>query len=274
LEGAGALHTIKKENHKQMKTMNMIKGLLAFFAISSLSAVAGTVTIVGNGAGGGPIFLTSSEGLVDIGTRVRVGTFTDSTLLNNAISAFKTGTSDYSSTLLALNNNFVDIGTGATNYGTVNQIAVGGALFTPSTSSFGFNGITSLTVNGAVGSYNTFNGTISNVNYSLSLGAAKSLYIWTAFNNEIGIVRNANGSGTAAWTTPGSDSSGVTMNLSGLQATAGGSLESAEILLGTYTDYSSGPDIVKLQAVPEPSTGILMVLGAVGLIAVRSRRKN
>lgn len=257
-----------------MKTMNMIKGLLAFFAISSLSAVAGTVTIVGNGAGGGPIFLTSSEGLVDIGTRVRVGTFTDSTLLNNAISAFKTGTSDYSSTLLALNNNFVDIGTGATNYGTVNQIAVGGALFTPSTSSFGFNGITSLTVNGAVGSYNTFNGTISNVNYSLSLGAAKSLYIWTAFNNEIGIVRNANGTGTAAWTTPGSDSSGVTMNLSGLQATAGGSLESAEILLGTYTDYSSGSDIVKLQAVPEPSTGILMVLGAVGLIAVRSRRKN
>lgn len=246
--------------------------LLASLIVAS-SSFAGTVTIVGNGAGSGPIFVTSTLGNIDIGTRVRVGTFFDVTALNNAITAFKTGAATYSDTLLALTSNFGDIGTGVTNYGNSSQTANGGSGFTPSTSAFGFNNLTTLTVNGVSGTWNTFNGSMTSVNYSLSIGSSKSLYMWTAFNNEIAIVRNTNGTGTGAWTTPTSDASNVTLNLSGLQATAGGTVETAEILLGNVTDYSSGPDLIALQAVPEPSSGALVMLGTVGLVAVRRLRK-
>lgn len=234
-------------------------------------ASAATVTVVGNGAGTGPIFVTSALGNIDIGTRVRIGTFLDIAVLNNTISAFRSGSSNYAATLLALNNNFSDLGTGVTNYGTSSQVANGGSPFVPSTTQFGFNNYTSLTVNGVAGTYNTFNGTLTNVNYSLSIGSSKSLYLWTAFNNELGIVRNANGTGTAAWTTPTSDLSGVTMNLSGLQV--GGAFESGEILLGQTTDNATGNDFIRLEAVPEPSTGALMLLGSVGLVALRRLRK-
>ena len=249
----------------------MKKTIIAAILSLPMLASAGTVTIVGNGAGTGPIFVTSTAGNIDIGTRVRIGTFLDTTVLNNTISAYRSGSSDYSATLLALANNFSDLGTGVTNYGSASQVANGGSPFVPSSTQFGFNNYTSLTVNGVAGTYNTFNGTLINVNYSLSLGTGKSLYIWTAFNNEIGIVRNANGTGTAAWTTPGSDLSGVTMNLSGLQVS--GAFESSEILLGQNTDNATGNDFIRLEAVPEPSTGALMMIGAVGLVAMRRLRK-
>lgn len=234
-------------------------------------ASAATVTVVGNGAGTGPIFVTSALGNIDIGTRVRIGTFLDVAVLNNTISAFRSGSADYASTLLALNNNFSDLGTGVTNYGTSSQVANGGSPFVPSTTQFGFNNFSTLTVNGVAGTYNTFNGTLTNVNYSLSIGSSKSLYLWTAFNNELAIVRNANGTGTAAWTTPTSDLSGVTMNLSGLQVS--GAFEASEILLGQTTDNATGNDFIRLEAVPEPSTGALMMIGTVGLVALRRLRK-
>lgn len=249
----------------------MKKALIALVVSLPMMASAATVTIVGNGAGTGPIFVTSALGNIDIGTRVRIGTFLDVAVLNNTISAFRSGSADYASTLLALNNNFSDLGTGVTNYGTSSQVANGGSPFVPSTTQFGFNNFTTLTVNGVAGTYNTFNGTLTNVNYSLSIGSSKSLYLWTAFNNELGIVRNANGTGTAAWTTPTSDLSGVTMNLSGLQAS--GAFEAGEILLGQTTDNASGNDFIRLEAVPEPSTGALMVIGGVGLVALRRLRK-
>jgi len=249
----------------------MKKSILALMVSLPMVASAATVTIVGNGAGTGPIFVTSALGNIDIGTRVRIGTFADVTVLNNAISAYRSGSASYASTLLALNNNFSDLGTGVTNYGSSSQVANGGSPFTPSTTQFGFNNYTTLTVNGVAGTYHTFNGTLTNVNYSLSIGAAKSLYLWTAFNNELAIVRNLNGTGTAAWTTPGSDLSGVTMNLSGLQVS--GAFEAAEILLGQTTDNASGNDFIRLEAVPEPSTGALMMIGAAGLVALRRLRK-
>jgi hypothetical protein len=131
-----------------------------------------------------------------------------------------------------------------------------------------------LAINGAASTaYNVFNGSIQSVTYSSSIGASKNLYIWTAFNNEIGIVRNANGTGTAAWTTPTSDLSGVTLNLSGLQASTGGALDSSEILLGTGYDYSTGSDLIALQAaVPEPTTSVLIMLG--GMVVLAMRRKE
>ena len=255
-----------------MKLNTTIKAMLglAMLALSwgVSSATAATVTLVGNGAGGGPVFVTSGLTNINLGTRLRVGTFLDITTLNNTISAFRSGSTDYSNTLLALNNNFADLGTGVTNYGNASQTGTG-----VSSSQVVFNTTANLAINGAASTaYNVFNGSIQNVTYSSSIGASKNLYIWTAFNNEIAIVRNANGTGTAAWTTPTSDLSGVTLNLSGLQASAGGALDASEILLGTGYDYSSGSDLIALEAVPEPTTSALIMLG--GAIVLAMRRKQ
>lgn len=248
-----------------MKYLKVI--LVAFLGVAGLfDTKAGTVTLVGNGAGGGPIIVTSSLGSLTLGTRLRVGTFNDLTLLNSTISSFLTGTS-FATTLAALNSNFSDIGTNVTNYGNAVQTGTG-----VSSSQVVFNTTASLSINGATAAnYSVFNGNISNVNYSSSIGASKNLYIWTAFNNEIGIFRNADGTGTTSWVTPTSDLSGVTLNLSGLQATAGGSMQNAEVLLGTVYDYGSGSDLVAL--IPEPSTGSLMMIATVGLVALRRLRK-
>lgn len=264
------------KNRKLIALQNLALSVCLTVLSLSLSpsmGLAGTVTIVGNGAGGGPIFVTSTSQNIAIGTQVRVGTFTSDSALTTAITNYLSGSANYATTINALNSNFVDIGTNVTNFGASSQTAVGGAVFTPSASQFGFNGITSLAINGLTANYNTFNGTITNVNYSLSIGGGKSLYVWTAFNNEIGIVRNANGTGTAAWTSPASDASGVTMNLSGLQSTAGGALEPAEILLGSYVDYGSGSDLIRLAPIPEPSTLSLLGLGGVALACSRFSRK-
>lgn len=247
--------------------------LLLAVTLAPWAVQAGTITLVGNGSGGGPIFVTSTSTSIAIGTQIRVGTFTDATALSTAINNFLAGSANYTATLSALNSNFVDLGTNVTNYGTSSQVAVGGAAFTPSSTQFGFNGITSLAINGAAATnYNTFNGTITGVNYSLSLGVSKNLYLWTAFNNELAIVRNADGTGTSSWITPASDLSGITMNLSGLQVAAGGAVQNAEVLLGTVVDYSSGSDLIKLApAIPEPS---VTALSLAGLCLVLSHRRK
>jgi len=249
----------------------MKKLLICSLLMATPFVHAGTVTIVGNGAGGGPIFVTSKNLSIDIGTRVRIGTFTDLSLLTTTINNFLNTNApvSYAATLTALNNNFVDLGTGATNYGTTSQTANGGASFTPSTTQFGFNNITSLTVNGVAGSWNTFNGSINSVNYSLSVGVSKNLYIWTAFGNEIAIVRSADGTGTAAWTTPSSDASNLTLNLSGLQSSAGGTMQTAEVLLGSITEYASGPDLIAL--IPEPSIASYLLI-SMALPLMRRKR--
>ena len=254
-----------------MKKTNLI-AILVLLGLVGIGN-AGTVTIFGNGAGGGPIFVTSTGASIAINTRVYVGTFSDVSLLNSTVSNYLAGSANYAATVGALQSNFVNIGTGF-NFGAVSQSAVNGAAYTTSTSEFRFNAITSLAINGAAAAnYNTFNGTITGVSYSLSLGSGKNLYMWTASDNGIAIVRNANGTGTAAWITPGADATGVSMNLSGLQATAGGSVERAEILLGNVSDFASGSDLIALAA-PEPSSASLLVLGVAGLVALRVRRKS
>ena len=249
------------------KTMKIPLNLLALSAfIFSGIAQAGTITIIGTGASSGPIFVTTALGNIDIGTRVRIGTFLDATVLNNSISEYLSGSKSYSQTLLALNSNFSDLGTNVTNFGNSSQSAVGSAIFTGSSSQFGFNNTSTLTINGVSASYNLFNGTIQNVNYTSSIGGSKNLYIWTAFNDGIGIVRNADGSGTSAWTSPTSDLSGVTMNLSGINS-------QSEVLLGTYVNYATGSDLIAL-AVPEPNTGILLMAGSAILLGLRRKSKD
>jgi len=270
-----------KGNYKMKKNAMKTKILATILALLGVIGIgnAGTVTIVGNGSGSGPIFVTSTGGNIAINTRVYVGTFSNDALLSSTVSNYLAGSSNYAATLAALQNNFVNIGTGATNYGAVAQVAVGGAAYTATTTELRFNAINSLAINGAAATnYNTFNGSITGVNYSLSIGTAKNLYIWTASDADSGIaiVRNANGSGTAAWITPAADATGVTLNLSGLQVTSGGSVEAAEVLLGTVSDYATGSDLIALKAmaIPEPSSASLLALGVAGLVALRVRRKS
>jgi len=251
-----------KNKIQQKAVKSVIPVLLGIYAMTLGMASAATVTLVGNGASSGPIFATSTLGNIDLGTRIRVGTFFDISLLNNAISAFKTGASSYSDTLLALSSNFGDLGTGVTNYGNASQVGTG-----VSASQFVFNTTANLAINGApTAAYNVFTGSIQSVTYSASIGASKNLYIWTAFNNEIGIVRNVDGTGTTAWTSPTSDLSGVTMNLSGINS-------QAEVLLGSYVDYASGSDMITLAQTPEPSAGVLLVIGSVATFVLGRRKK-
>jgi len=251
-----------KNQIRQKAVKSVIPVLLGIYAMTLGMASAATVTLVGNGASSGPIFATSTLGNIDLGTRIRVGTFFDISLLNNAISAFKTGASSYSDTLLALSNNFGDLGTGVTNYGNASQVGTG-----VSASQFVFNTTASLAINGApAAAYNVFTGSIQSVTYSASIVASKNLYVWTAFNNEIGIVRNVDGTGTTAWTSPTSDLSGVTMNLSGINS-------QAEVLLGSYVDYASGSDMITLAQTPEPSAGVLLVIGSVATFVLGRRKK-
>jgi len=252
------------EMEKLMKLTKPSFVLLLGSILTGNTLFAGTVTILGAGSGGAPIMVTSAGTNIDLGTRVRIGSFNDLTLLNSAISAFSAGTANFTTTLSSLNSNFADIGTNVTNYGVSSQTGTG-----VSSSQFVFQGsTTSLTVNGLAGqTWNIFNGSVTSVNYSSAMGASKNLYFWVAFNNEIGIVRNADGTGTSSWITPTSDLSGVTMNLSGINS-------QAEVLLGTYTDYATGNDLIRLApAIPEPSTGALMMIGAAGLVALRRLRK-
>lgn len=231
--------------------------LLLAASLTSQVSQAASVVIVANGASTGPIFVTSSGANIDLGTRLRVGTFLDLSALNNAISAFNTGASGYAATLLALNNNFADLGTNVANYGNASQTGTG-----ISSSQFVFNTTASLTINGATSTRNVANGQIQNVNYTSSIGTSKSVYLWTAFNNEIGIVR------ASTWTTPTSDLTGLTLNLSAITAANA----SSTVLLGSYGD-NTGNDYLALASVPEPSTGALMMIGTVGLVALRRLRK-
>jgi hypothetical protein len=256
-----------------MKKTNLI-AILALFGLIGVGH-SGTVTIVGNGAGSAPIFVTSTGTSIAMNTRVYIGTFSDVAVLNSTISNYLAGSANYATTLTALQSNFVNLGTGGT-YGSVSQAAVGvGSTYTSSTTEFRFNGVTSLVINGAAATnYNTFNGGINSVTYSSSIGFAKNLYIWTASDADSGIaiVRNANGTGTSAWITPVADATGVTMNLSGLQTS--GAIDAGEVLLGTVSDYASGSDLIALKAIPEPSSASLLALGVAGLVALRVRRKS
>jgi len=89
---------IRKEKQTMKNTIkNHLTTAVAALALGCLSSnvFAGTITIIGNGAGSGPIFVTDGLGNIDLGTRLRIGTFTDVSSLNAVISAFQAGTSDY-----------------------------------------------------------------------------------------------------------------------------------------------------------------------------------
>lgn len=70
---------------------------------------------------------------------------------------------------------------------------------------------------------------------------------------------------TGQWKLPGSGALSMVLNTVG----AAGSSASADIVLGT----DNGNNVNMVSIVPEPSTGALMMLGTVGLVALRRLRK-
>lgn len=244
--------------------MNM-KSLIGTYALvlamTIQSSQAGSVIIVANGASTGPIITTSLGTDLALGTRLRVGSFASSFTLNSVITNFLNGSSDYAATTSLLNSNFTDLGTGG-NYGSAAQTS---SLITVDATKFLFNTQASLTINGTAQTRNVANGQISPVTYSAATGIGNggSLYLWAAYNNEIGIYR------ASTWNTPASDLSNLTINLSAITAANA----ATTVLLGSYVDNSTGNDYLALAAAPEPSTGVLMVISAVGLVAMRRMRK-
>jgi hypothetical protein len=246
---------------KDLKKLKNLKTSLSFalvalaFAQSSYSA---SVVLVGNAAGGGPIITTSSFGDIALGTRLRVGSFSDTALLNATISNFLTSAATFSATVSALNSNFIDFGNGAANAGSASQTGTG-----VSSSQVVVNTTATVTSAGTASTRNVFNGQILNVNYSAisGVGAGKSVYIWTAFNDEIGIFRDS------GWTTPSSDLTGLTLNLVSITAASA----STEVLLGGYKDWATGSDYLTL--IPEPTSASLLIFGG-SLVLWGRRRKS
>jgi hypothetical protein len=220
---------------------------------------AANLAVVGNGASSGPIITTSAFGDIALGTRVRIGKFVNEATLNTQINSFKTSTLNYNGLISWLSDsaNFVDLGTNVTNYGTATQTGTG-----VSSSAFVYNTTASLTVNGVTANRNVFTGSIANVNWSSSISFSSPVYLWVAYNNEIGIFRDS------AWTAPVSDLTALTLNLNTISSAQTGN---TEILLGGYQDYASGTDLLVL--IPEPSTGSLALLGMALAWTVR-RKKN
>jgi len=221
---------------------------------------AANLAVVGNGASGGPIITTSAFGDIALGTRVRIGKFVNEATLNSQINSFKTSVLDYNGMISWLNDsaNFVDLGTNVTNYGAASQ-SINGSTVT--SNAFVYNTTASLTVNGVTASRNVFNGSITNVNWSSSIGFSTPVYMWVAYGGELGIFRDS------AWTTPVSDLTALTLNLNTISNAQTGN---TEILLGGYQDYASGTDLL---VIPEPSTGSLALLGMALAWTVR-RKKN
>ncbi len=238
------------------KTIALSLGLLAYGLNNTMAA---NLAVVGNGAASGPIIVSSVGSDIALGTRVRIGTFNNASTLNTTIADYRSGTVDYNQSLLNLGSNFTDLGTNVTNFGNANQTGTG-----VSSTQFVYNTTANLTVNGLLSSHNVFSGSIANVNWSSSVGFSSPIYLWVAYNNEIGIFRDS------AWTTPVSDLTALTLNLNSISSAQTGN---TEVLLGSYTDYASGTDLLKLESVPEPSTGVLMAIGAVGLVTMRRLRK-
>lgn len=233
---------------------------LVVFGFGTLAAEAANVALVGNGASSGPIIATSAFQDIALGTRVRIGKFSDTNALNTTINNFKTSVADYATTLTWLNNtnNFIDLGTNVANYGNASQTGTG-----VSSNAIVFNNTTSLTVNGVTATRNIFNGSIANVNYSSSIGFSTPVFLWVAYNNELGIFRDS------GWVTPVSDLTALTLNLNTISNAQTGN---TEILLGGYQDYAGGTDLLTL--IPEPATASLLMVGLGLLLSARKRSQK
>jgi hypothetical protein len=232
--------------------------VLLVVAVCGCRVLAGTVGVFGHGGGSsesnpGGVFVTSKNMSIDLGTRLYVGCFNDLGQLNATINKFNNGIATYAQTFADLTSNFIDFGTGG-NFGIVNQtgtVVANQFVFNRSSSEF------SSTIEANLGRpINVPFGTISEVQYSVVVGFLRDIYIWTAFNNEIALVRNLDGAGLRSWFTPSHDGVGATLITADIN-------NQSEVLIGNYVSPQVGPIGLIQTAVPEPSSLSLLVLGGV-----------
>jgi hypothetical protein len=270
---------------KTMKTMK-IKILVLNLALTGVlsSSNAGTITISASGLSSSPIFVTSTLGSLSTGLELNIGTFTNETDLANAISTYKAG-------VVGTGNSLADAQTDAAAKGSLlysqtvswlssasnfkSIVAVANSITQAGTTAAGkilFNNTASRTVNGVTGTWTGANGTMDVTYANFAPGAGAKLWAWFATGSEIAIVNDL------TWVVPGTNVAGLTVGTAQLVSTGSGN--PAELLLASYTDYSSGSDLISsvavassLNVVPEPSTGALMMIGAAGLVALRRLRK-
>ena len=242
---------------------------------------AGTVTVSATGLSSSPIFVTSTLASLSVGTQLYIGNFLDSDALATRIATYKSGVegignslaeaqtaantasaSLYTSTFNWLSNsaNFKSL-PAAANSITQTGGAAGQILFASSSTTRTVNGVTGVAYAGATGTME--------VTYASFGTAGSKLWAWYATGTEIGIFTDS------SWTIPGSASAPLTIGTAALGNSA------SEILLGTYTDYASGSDLISsaaisktLTVIPEPSSASLLALGVAGLVALRVRRKS
>ena len=260
---------------KLVKLTTLSAALCSLFAIQ---ARAGTVTISATGLSSSPIFVTSGLGSLTVGTELNIGYFYDTSALTSLISTYKAGVEGigntlaaaqtdaatksgllYSSTVGWLSNssNFKSLPAAAN---TISQ--TGGAA-----GKFLFASSASRTVNGVSGTYAGATGTMD-VTYA-NFGTGSQLWAWYATGSEIGIFTDS------SWVIPGTASAALTVGTAALANSA------SEILLGTYTDYVSGSDLISsaaisktLTVIPEPSSAALLGLALVLIPFCKARRKS
>ena len=256
-------------------------------AVCSLVAVparAGTVTISATGLSSSPIFVTSGLGSLTVGTELNIGYFYDTGALTSLISSYKAGVEGIGNTLAEaqtdaatksslLYSSTVNWLSNASNFKSLPAAANSISQTGGTAGKFLFASSASRTVNGVSGTYAGATGTMD-VTYA-NYGNSLPIWAWVATGSQITIVTDS------TWVIPTSPTAGLTIGSAALSnGTFGSPANSNEILLGSYVDYSSGSDLIAAASisetytvVPEPSTGALMMIGAVGLVALRRLRK-
>lgn len=249
-----------------------------FFVNSNLQA--GTVVVSASGLSSSPIFVTNDLQSIALGTELNIGIFSDPDALNTVISSYKAGvtgvgTTDsevqtdalnkamqlYDNTVNWLTNpsNFISLPAFATSITQASYYELGKIVF---------NDTRSRVVNGRAGTYGSSVATMSLDYYNFAPNS--KIWMWYATGSEIAIVTDS------TWVLPSSNVASLTLSTMALMSTGEGN--SSELLLATYTDYSSGSDLissVKVQvpvSAPEPSS--LSLLAIAGVVVALGRRKR
>lgn len=253
-------------------------GLVALMCGITQVVSAGTVTVSATGISSSPIFVNSNLASLAVGTELYIGTFLDSAGLNSRISAYKAGVSGTGNTLseaqaiadaaaATLYSNTFNWLSNSANFkslpGAANSISQTGG----SAGKFLFASSATRTVNGSSGSYAGATGSMD-VTYA-TYGTGLQLWAWYATGSEIGIFTDS------TWAVPGTATAPLTVGSAALSNSA------SEILLGTYTDYASGSDLISSSAIsktvtviPEPTSSALLGSGVAALSLLLSRKRK